>query len=83
MMIRARTLLRLKIVAMTVCMLAAGTVFSASCTMTDFRDNLVSGTLTAVKNYTTTFWTTLVPDLRDFITIAQNANVPIPNPPWP
>lgn len=83
MMIRARTLLRLKIVAMTICMLAAGTVFNASCTMTDIRDNIVSGSLTAVKNYTTTFWTTLVPDISDWIKISRDAfHVPIPSPPW-
>jgi hypothetical protein len=82
-MIRARTLLRLKIVAMTICMLAAGTVFNASCTMTDIRDNIVAGNLAAVKSYTTSFWTTLVPDLNDYIRIARDAfNIPIPSPPW-
>lgn len=83
MMIRARTLFRLKITAMTLCTLMAGTVFAASCTLTDIRDNIVAGSLGAVKAYTQSFWTTLVPDLKDAITIAQNNDVPIPNPPWP
>ena len=83
MMIRARTLRRLKIVAMTACTIMAGTVFAATCTLTDIRDNMVAGSLTAVKNYVSGFWGTLVPDLEDAITIAQNNNVPIPNPPWP
>jgi hypothetical protein len=51
--------------------------------MTDIRDNVVAGNLLAVRNYTSGFWATLVPDLKDFITIAQHNNVPIPNPPWP
>jgi hypothetical protein len=83
MMIRARTFHRLKIVAMTACSLMAGTVFAATCTMTDIRDNMVAGSLTAVKNYVTGFWGTLIPDLKDAITVAQANGVAIPNPPWP
>jgi hypothetical protein len=82
-MIKARTLRRVKLAAMTACTAMGGTLLSSACTVQDFNDQLQAGTLTAVRNYVTGFWTTLIPTVADAITIAQNAGIPIPNPPWP
>jgi len=42
-------------------LLAGGTVFGASRSAADIQKNVVAGTLTYVKNSTTTFWNSLVP----------------------
>ncbi len=82
-MIRSRTLRKMKMAAMTACTVMGGTVFASSCTVQDMGDQLTAGSLAFVRNYVTGFWTTLVPTVADAITIAQNAGVSIPNPPWP
>ncbi len=82
-MMKARTLRRMKAAAMTACTVTAGTVFASACSVQDIYSNVISGSLGAVKAYAQGFWTTLIPTLGDAITIAQNAGLPIPNPPWP
>ncbi len=46
--------------------LAGGTVF-ASCTMTDIKDNLIAGSLAAVKGAATNWVSSLFVDFTEFV----------------
>lgn len=41
--------------------LAAGTAYSSACTMQDVRHNIIGGTLSFVKGYTSDLWAALLP----------------------
>jgi len=45
--------------------LAAGTVFGASCGLSDIKDNLVAGSLNFVKSYTADAWDLIIPNLNE------------------
>jgi len=81
-MIKSRTLRRLNLSAMVGCAMMAGSVFSSACTLTDLRDNIISGSLGAVKTYVGNFWGALFPTPQEVIDLAQANGVPIPDPPW-
>ena len=56
---------KIKVAALSVT--ALGMLYGAACTVGDVRHNVVNGTLSFVKGYTSDLWEALIPAVDDFI----------------
>lgn len=65
-MLANRNTQRTKVRILGALTLASGMVFS-SCSMVDVRHNLVAGTMSFVKGYTTNLWEALLPAAEDLV----------------
>ena len=66
-MVNGRIVRRAKRTLLVVAAFAAGTVSSCGFNLQDVRHNVVAGTLTFVKSYTTDMWMALLPDWEDIL----------------